>query len=225
MEIHKIATIHTDFPSKFGIPRQSGVVPELKGEIVFEPEYRQPEAFRGLDGFSHLWLVWEFSKAKRDHWSATVKPPRLGGNERMGVFATRSPFRPNPVGLSCVKLEEIRWDEEKGPVLIVSGVDLMDQTPIYDVKPYLPYADCKPEATSGFVDTLQYEELDVVVPEKWLAMIPEEKREALYGVLAQDPRPSYQNDPDRRYGIYFDRFDVRFHVVENQLTVCEIEQV
>lgn len=225
MEIHKIATIHTDFPSKFGIPRQSGLVPELKGEIVFEPEYRQPEAFRGLEGFSHLWLVWEFSKAKREHWSATVKPPRLGGNERMGVFATRSPFRPNPLGLSCVKLETIRWDEEKGPILVVSGVDLMDQTPIYDVKPYLPYADCKPDATSGFVDSLEHKELEVEIPEEWLEMIPVEKRDALYGVLAQDPRPSYQNDPERRYGIYFDQFDVRFHVVENRLTVCEIEQI
>lgn len=218
-----IAHIHTDFPSKFGIPRQSGLVPQLTGEIVMEPQYRQIEAFRGLEGFSHIWLLWEFSKAKREHWSATVKPPRLGGNQRMGVFATRSPFRPNPIGLSCVRLLEIRQDEERGPVLLVGGVDLLDQTPIYDIKPYLPYADCHVDATSGFAGAHARAVLEVVFPDALLNQIPEDKREALLGVLAQDPRPSYQSDENRRYGVSFMEYDVRFYVRGNVLEVVEVE--
>lgn len=220
MEI--IAHIHTDFPAKFGIPRQSGLVEELKGRIVFEPEYRNPDAFRGLDGYSHIWLLWKFSGTKRHSWSATVKPPRLGGNKRMGVFATRSPFRPNDIGLSSVKLERLEMDPEFGPVLHVAGADLMDGTAIYDIKPYLPYTDSHPDALSGFAgDVLDYE-LQVDFPDRWLSMIPKEKQEAIIAVLKQDPRPSYQNIPDRIYGVEFSGFDVRFTVQDQRLTVCEV---
>lgn len=220
MEI--IAHIHTDFPAKFGIPRQSGLVEELKGRIVFEPEYRNPDAFRGLEGYSHIWLLWKFSGTKRHSWSATVKPPRLGGNKRMGVFATRSPFRPNDIGLSSVKLERLELDSEFGPVLHVAGADLMDGTAIYDIKPYLPYTDSHPDALSGFAgDVLDYE-LQVDFPDCWLSMIPKEKQEAIIAVLKQDPRPSYQNIPDRIYGVEFSGFDVRFTVQDQRLTVCEV---
>lgn len=216
-----IAYIHTDFPTKFGIPRQSGLVEELKGEIHFEPEYRNPDAFRGLEGFSHIWLLWKFSESKKDHWSATVKPPRLGGKKRMGVFATRSPFRPNDIGLSCVKLDRVEFSEE-GPILFVSGIDLMDGTPIYDIKPYIPYADCHPEATEGFVSGTKQHELQVVFPEELLEKLPPEKHKAVVGVLKQDPRPAYDADPDRVYGVEFAGFDVRFSVREEILTVCEV---
>ena len=220
-----IAYIHNDFPTKFGVPRQSGLVPQALSMIVFEEKYRVPEAFRGLEGYSHLWLLWEFHQAKREDWSPTVRPPRLGGNTRMGVFATRSPFRPNPIGLSCVKLEEIRKDEHWGTVLLVSGADLMDGTPIYDVKPYLPYADCRPEATGGFAQDVMGHALQVVFPEEWLAQVPSHQQEALLAVLSQDPRPGYQRDPDRIYGFPFGQLEIRFTVNENTLTVCQVEKL
>ncbi|MDY4105017.1 MAG: tRNA (N6-threonylcarbamoyladenosine(37)-N6)-methyltransferase TrmO [Oscillospiraceae bacterium] len=223
--IRPIAYIHTDLPTKFGLPRQSGLVPQLRSTIVMEPLYRDPVAFRGMEGFSHLWLIWGFSENKRDSWAATVKPPRLGGNKRMGVFATRSPYRPNALGLSSVKLESIDFDEKLGPVLTVSGADLMDGTPIYDIKPYLPHTDCHPDALGGFADQFVDYALDVVFPEEWLAMIPEDKREALSGILAQDPRPSYIDDPERVYGFNFLDMDVRFRVRDGVLTVCEIEKL
>lgn len=222
MEIEIIARIHTDFSEKFGIPRQSGLVPELKGEIVFEPKYRNPDALRGIEGFSHLWLIWEFTKAKQDSWSATVRPPRLGGNVRMGVFATRSPFRPNPLGLSCVKLEGVEYDAARGPVVRVSGVDMMDGTPIYDIKPYVPHADLRADAVGGFADARRDYAVKVEFPEELLAKVPEEKRSALEGVLAGDPRPSYQDDPDRVYGFGFAGFEVKFRVANGVLTVCDI---
>lgn len=223
--IRPIAYIHTDLPTKFGLPRQSGLVPQLRSTIVMEPLYRDPVAFRGMEGFSHLWLIWGFSENKRDSWAATVKPPRLGGNKRMGVFATRSPYRPNALGLSSVKLESIDFDEKLGPVLTVSGADLMDGTPIYDIKPYLPHTDCHPDALGGFADQFVDYALDVVFPEEWLAMIPEDKREALSGILAQDPRPSYIDDPERVYGFNYLDMDVRFRVRDGVLTVCEIEKL
>jgi len=217
-----IARIQNDFPTKFGLPRQSGLVSELRSMIVFEPEYRVPEALRGIEGYSHLWLIWQFHQAERDAWSPTVRPPRLGGNARMGVFATRSPFRPNPIGLSSVKLEEVRQEKGLGTVLVVSGADLMDGTPIYDIKPYLPYADCHPEATGGFAHEVKDYALEVVIPEELLAKVPENKREALRGVLAQDPRPGYQRDPERAYGFEFAALEVRFRVTEGVLTVTDI---
>lgn len=217
-----IAHIHTDFPTKFGIPRQSGLVKELEGRIVFEPEYRSVEAVRGLEEFSHIWLLWKFSESKRDHWSATVKPPRLGGKVRMGVFATRSPFRPNDIGLSCVKLEHVELNSELGPVLYVTGADLMDGTPIYDIKPYVLYADCHPEATEGFVSVTKEHELQVEFPKELLQKVPESKRQAVIGVLRQDPRPAYVVDPERVYGVEFAGMDVRFQVQGNQLVVCEV---
>ncbi len=217
-----IARIHNDFPTKFGLPRQSGLVSELRSVIVFEPEYRVPEALRGIEGYSHLWLIWQFHQAERDTWSPTVRPPRLGGNARMGVFATRSPFRPNPIGLSSVKLEEVRQEKGLGTVLVVSGADLMDGTPIYDVKPYLPYADCHPEATGGFAHEVKDYALEVAIPEELLAKVPEDKQEALRGVLAQDPRPGYQRDPERTYGFEFAALEVRFRVTEGVLTVTDI---
>lgn len=220
-----IAHIRTDFPEKFGIPRQSGLVKELTGRIIFEPEYRTPEAFRGLEGFSHIWILWKFSEAKRKTWAATVKPPRLGGNQRMGVFATRSPYRPNDIGLSSVQLQEIEWNEELGPVLHVAGVDLLDKTPIYDIKPYLPYTDSHPEAVAGYAQEVYDYALEVVFPEALLNMIPEPKRQALIEVLKQDPRPAYQEDANRKYGVAFAGFDVRFHVSEGILTVCEVERL
>ena len=218
-----IAHIRTDFATKFGVPRQAGLVPELRGTVVFLPAYRNADALRGLEGFSHIWLIWEFSEAKRDSWSPTVRPPRLGGNARMGVFATRSPFRPNPIGLSCVRLEGVRIDPTLGPVIDVSGADLMDGTPIFDVKPYLPYCDCRPEATAGFTGALDALELEVCFPEALLERIPAALRPGLLGVLAHDPRPQYQRDPKRVYGLAFGGWNVRFRVEENILTVLEAE--
>ena len=217
-----VARIRSDFPTKFGIPRQSGLVEALKASVIFEPEYRNPDALRGLEGFSHLWLIWQFSEAVREDWSPTVRPPRLGGNAAMGVFATRSPFRPNPIGLSCVRLERIEHGTPEGSVLHVAGADLMDGTPIYDVKPYLPYADCHPEATGGFAAGVQDYALKVEIPDEWLSVVPEDKREALRGVLAQDPRPGYRRGDGRRFGVRFAGMDVRFTVADGQLTVCEI---
>ena len=222
MDIQPIAHICSDFSEKFGIPRQSGLVEELTAMVVFEPAYRVPEALRGIEGFSHLWLIWEFSQARRENWSPTVRPPRLGGNLRLGVFATRSPFRPNPLGLSCVRLLEITRDQTLGPVLTVAGADLLDGTPIYDIKPYLPYADCRPDAVGGFAARPKEASLEVDCPPALLARVPEEKRPALLAVLAQDPRPQYQNDPKRIYGMSFAGLEVRFQVVEGRLMVTEI---
>ena len=222
--MHVIARIHNDFPTKFGLPRQSGLVSEVRSMIAFEPEYRVPEALRGLEGYSHLWLIWQFHQAERDTWSPTVRPPRLGGNARMGVFATRSPFRPNPIGLSSVRLEEIRQEPHLGTVLIISGADLMDGTPIYDIKPYLPYADCHPEATGGFAHEVMDHAVEVHIPPRWLEKIPADKVQALQGVLAQDPRPGYQRDPERVYGFEYAGMEVRFRVADNVLTVTEIQQ-
>ena len=222
MEITPIAYIKSDFPEKFGIPRQSGLVEELTATVVFQPPYRVPDALRGLEGFSHLWLIWEFSQARRESWSPTVRPPRLGGNKRLGVFATRSPFRPNPLGLSCVRLLEIRQDREQGPVLVVSGADLLDGTPIYDIKPYLPYADCKPEAMGGFAARPKGADLAVDCSPALLDRVPEDKRAALLAVLAQDPRPQYQDDPERVYGMAFAGLEVKFRVAGERLTVAEI---
>lgn len=217
-----IGHIHTDFPSKFGIPRQSGLVETLKATITFEPEFRNPEAFRGLEEFSHIWLLWKFSKSEKSNWSATVKPPRLGGKKRMGVFATRSPYRPNDIGLSSVKLENIVFDEKLGPILSVAGADLMDGTPIYDIKPYIAYTDSHPDATEGFAGAVKEKELVVEFPEELLKQYPEEKQEAIIGVLKQDPRPAYDTDETRVYGVEFAGFDVRFVVKENYLTVKEL---
>ena len=222
MTLKVIAHIHTAFPTKFGIPRQSGLVEELRGEIIFTPEYRNPDALRGLEDFSHIWLVWQFSGAVRDSWSPTVRPPRLGGNTRMGVFATRSPFRPNPLGLSSVRLEAIEHRPEVGPVLIVRGADLMDGTPIYDIKPYIPYADCHPEATEGFTGQVEMQALTVEIPPELLARFPVEKRDVLVGVLAQDPRPRYQADASRVYGLEFGGYEVKFTVSDQILTVTDI---
>ena len=219
-----IARIRSDFPTKFAIPRQSGLVDELRARVVFEPEYRNADALRGLEGFSHIWLIWQFSKAVRDTWSPTVRPPRLGGNERMGVFATRSPFRPNPVGLSCVRLVEVELHSPEGPVLHVASADLMDGTPIYDIKPDLPYADCRPEATGGFAPAAA-DTLRVDFPAELLEVLPEELRQAAIGVLAQDPRPSYQNDPERVYGFRFGPVEIGFTVADGVLTVCRCEKV
>ena len=216
-----IAKIETDFPEKFGIPRQSGLVSELTGRIVFEPEYRSPEAVKGLEGFTYIWLLWQFEGVKRENWSATVKPPRLGGNKHVGVFATRSPFRPNPIGLSSVKLEGIEYTD-KGPVLHVSGIDLRNKTPIYDIKPYLPYVDCHPEAEDGFAGAVKDYSLEINFPQELLEQIPEEKRKALLEVLKQDPRPSYHADPERRYGVSFAGYDVHFRVENGVLEVFEI---
>ena len=218
-----IARIQSAFPEKFGIPRQSGLVDDLQAQIVFEPEYRNPDAVRGLDEFSHLWLIWEFSAAKRDTWSPTVRPPRLGGNQRLGVFATRSPYRPNPVGLSCVKLERVELDPTLGPVIHVRGADLMDGTPIFDIKPYIPYADCHPDALGGFASDKPEKKLQVEIPEELCSVSSNEVMHALRGVLAQDPRPAYQNDPERVYGLSFAGMEVRFQVDGDKLTVREIE--
>jgi tRNA-Thr(GGU) m(6)t(6)A37 methyltransferase TsaA len=224
MNLKIIARARTDFPTKFGIPRQSGLVEALEAEVVFEPEFRNPDAVRGLEGFSHIWLVWGFSEVSREGWSATVRPPRLGGNLRMGVFATRSPFRPNPIGISCVRLVAVDLEDPRGPVLRVAGADMMDGTPIYDIKPYLP-SDAYPDAADGFKSARRTGALSVDFPGKWLLMIPAGKREALIGVLESDPRPSFQSDPDRRYGFAFAGFDVRFRVDGDVLTVCEVIQL
>ncbi len=218
-----IARIRSEFPEKFGIPRQSGLVPELRAKIIFEQEFRSADALRGIEGFSHLWLIWRFSAAVREGWSPTVRPPRLGGNERVGVFATRSPFRPNPIGLSCVKLEGVGEERGLGPVLYVSGADLMDGTPIYDIKPYLPYADARPEAEGGFAPA-PAETLHVDCAQELLEKLPPQRRAALLGVLAQDPRPPYQNDPEREYGLSFGGWAVRFRVVGGVLRVRAIEE-
>lgn len=217
-----IGHIHTDFPSKFGIPRQSGLVPQLKGTITFEPEFRNPQAFKGLEEFSYIWLLWKFSRSEKEHWSATVKPPRLGGKKRMGVFATRSPYRPNDIGLSSVRLEKIIYDPIQGPVLHVTGVDLMDGTPIYDIKPYIAYSDSHPDASEGFAGQVKERELEVVFPEEFLEQYPEESREAILGVLAQDPRPAYDTDETRVYGVEFAGYDVRFTVQGSRLMVKEL---
>ena len=218
-----IARMHSDFDQKFGIPRQSGLVEELESLIVFEPEFRNPDALRGLEGFSHLWLIWEFSKARREDWSPTVRPPRLGGNQRLGVFATRAPYRPNPIGLSCVRLVGVEHHPEFGPVIRVAGADLLNGTPIYDIKPYLPYADCKPEAVGGFASAPKEATLTVHIPEEFAEKIPEGKRAAVAGVLAQDPRPSYQDDPERVYGMGFGGMEIKFKVDGDDLTVCGVE--
>ena len=225
MSMNIIARIHNDFPSKFGIPRQSGRVPSLRAQIVFEPEYRNRDALRGLEDYSHIWLIWEFSESAGHDWTPTVRPPRLGGNKRMGVFATRSPFRPNPIGLSCVRLEAIRLDGENGPVLEISGADLMDGTPIYDIKPYLPSADCHPDALGGFAAAVDGHRLQVEFPADLLEKVPEKSRQALCDVLAEDPRPGYQEDPQRIYGMRFGKQDIRFRVEQGVLTVCEVASV
>ena len=219
-----IAHIHTDFPTKFGIPRQSGIIPSLQATIVFEPDYRNPEAVRGLEEFSHIWILWEFSKAVRDTWSPTVRPPRLGGNMRKGVFSTRSPFRPNPIGLSSVRLEKMEIDPKLGPVLHVSGADLMDGTPIYDIKPYIAYTDSHPDAVSGFASTPAEYLLEVDFAEDLLQKVPESQKESLIEVLAHDPRPQYQNDPERIYGMAFGGMEVKFKVEGIQLTVVDVKQ-
>ena len=221
--MHIIARIRSDFPTKFGIPRQSGLVEDLRATVVFEPDYRNPDALRGLEEFSHLWLIWQFSQAVRDTWSPTVRPPRLGGNTRMGVFATRSPFRPNPIGLSCVRLVGMEKDPELGHVLVVAGADLMDGTPILDIKPYLPYADSHPEALGGFTCNVGGKVLEVDFPPELLDKVPEDKREALVGVLSRDPRPSYQHDPERVYGMAFAGLEVRFSVDGDVLHVRAVE--
>jgi tRNA-Thr(GGU) m(6)t(6)A37 methyltransferase TsaA len=222
-KMQPIATIRTGFPTKFGIPRQSGLVPQLKATIVFNPEYRNADALRGLEGFSHIWLIWEFSEAVREEWSPTVRPPRLGGNTRLGVFATRSPFRPNPIGLSCVRLESVELSSPNGPVLHVSGADLMDGTPIYDIKPYIPYTDCQPDATAGFTGNVSMHLLNVIIPHELEGKIKPGTLQALRGILAQDPRPRYQDDPERLYGFDFDGYSVKFKVPDpDTLTVTEI---
>lgn len=222
MELKIIAKIYTDYKEKFGIPRQSGIAGGSVGKIVFEKEYRRPEALRGIEGYSHLWLIWHFSEAEREEWSPTVRPPRLGGNKRMGVFATRSPFRPNPVGLSSVKLLSVEKTKEYGTVLKISGADLMDKTPIYDIKPYLSFTDSHPDAVCGFADEKKDENLNVEVSETLLEKIPEEKREILISVLAQDPRPHYIDEPDRVFGFPFAGLEIKFKVDKNMLTVIDI---
>ena len=221
--IRPVAHIRTDFSDKFGIPRQSGRVPALMGKIVFEPEFRDPDALRGIEEFSHLWLLFDFSQSHRDSWSPTVRPPRLGGNKRIGVFATRSPFRPNPIGLSCVKLEKIEHSAKEGTVLIVSGVDQLDNTPILDIKPYIPYADCRPEATGSFAEEQKDYRLEVKIPSPLLELVPEDKREAAMACLADDPRPSYQQDEERVYSMRFAECDIHFTVSGNTLTVTGVD--
>ena len=222
--IQVIARMHSDFATKFGIPRQSGLVEELRSTIVFEPEFRNPDTLRGIEDFSHLWIIWQFSEAVRTEWSPTVRPPRLGGNTRLGVFATRSPFRPNSLGLSSVKLLGVEKTEKYGTVLHVGGADLMDGTPIFDIKPYIPYGDSHPEATGGFTDTADDFLLTVNVPASLLNILPESKREAAIGVLSHDPRPSYQRKPGRVYGLTFAGFDIRFTVEDSTLTVTEVNK-
>ncbi len=225
LEMHMIARIQSDFPTKFGIPRQSGLVEELSARVVFEPEYRSAEAVRGLEGFSHIWLIWGFSEAERETWSPTVRPPRLGGNRRMGVFATRSPYRPNPLGLSAVRLSRIESDPRLGPVLHVQGADLMDGSPIYDIKPYLPAVDSRADAAGGFTGEIAYPDLEVVCPPECRALLDERKQKELCGILRQDPRPSYQEDPRRVYGMLFAGFEVKFSIEGSLLTVRSIEKV
>lgn len=223
LEMKVIARIRSPFPEKFGVPRQSGLVEGLLSQIVFEEGFRNADAVRGLEGFSHIWLIWQFSAAVRETWSPTVRPPRLGGNERMGVFATRSPFRPNAIGLSCVKLERIELEPRLGPVLHVSGADLMDGTPIFDIKPYLPYCDSHPEAAGGWTEGAEHRRLQVLFPPELLAQVPEGQRSGLLGVLAGDPRPRYQKDPRRVYGLRFGDVNVKFTVSGAELTVQAVE--
>lgn len=225
VNIQVIARMRSDFSTKFGIPRQSGLVEALRSTIVFEPEFRNADALRGIEDFSHLWLIWQFSQAVRSGWSPTVRPPRLGGNARMGVFATRSPFRPNNLGLSSVRLLGVEHTAAWGTVLHVGGADLLDGTPIFDIKPYIPYGDCHPEATGGFTDQAGKFLLEVDFPPELLSRLPEEKREAALGVLEHDPRPSYQRDPQRVYGLTFAGWDIRFRVEENLLTVTDVTRV
>ena len=222
LELKVIARIESDFPEKFGIPKQSGIVPALRSTIRFEPEFRNADALRGLDGFSHLWLLWIFSKNVRDTWKPTVRPPRLGGNTRLGVFVTRSSFRPNPIAMSCVKIEEIRPDSKDGPEIIVSGADLMDGTPIVDIKPYLPYADAISDAKGGFATAVANDKLPVTVPAELADALPEDKMDALKEILAQDPRPHYQDDPERIYGFPFAGKEIKFKVNEKGLSVVSI---
>ena len=223
VNIQVIARMHSDFATKFGIPRQSGLVEALRSTIVFEPEFRNSDALRGIEDFSHLWLIWQFSEAVRQGWSPTVRPPRLGGNTRMGVFATRSPFRPNNLGLSSVRLLGVEQTREFGTVLHVGGADLMDGTPILDIKPYLPFTDSHPQATGGFTDGLHLQPLKVIIPEDLKQTIPADQLDALTGVLEQDPRPSYQDDPQRVYGFFFGNLEISFTVCEGTLTVCKVE--
>ncbi len=222
MEIRPIAKIYTDFPEKFGIPRQSGLAKGTQGRIVFLPEYRHPDALRGLSEYDYLWLIWDFSENHRDGWSATVTPPRLGGKERMGVFATRSPFRPNPIGLSCVKLEEIRSSQKEGEVILVSGVDLLDGTPIYDIKPYLPYTDAHPEAAGGFSDTTGQRKLTVEIPSELEEILRPELRETIRVLLSQDPRTAFIHDEERIWGMRYAEYNIRFTVSGDVLRVCEV---
>ena len=217
-----IAHIHSDFAEKFGVPRQSGLVEELEADIVFEPAYQNPDALRGLEDFSHIWLIWVFDRAIRDTWSPTVRPPRLGGNQRMGVFATRSPFRPNSLGLSCVRLQGVSFEGGQA-VLHVSGIDMMDGTPVYDVKPYIPLADCRTDASQGYTRQTAAHQLKVHFPAALLEQLPADKRDAAVGILQQDPRPGYSEDPDRIYGVAFAGFDLRFTVTEDQLKVRSVE--
>ncbi len=226
MELKRIGTVLSPFQDKFGIPRQSGLVKEVQAEIVMEPEYRNPDAFRGIEGFSHLWILWEFHKAEGKK-ALTVRPPRLGGNTRMGVFATRSPFRPNSIGLSVVKLEALRMDEKLGPVLVVSGADILSGTPVYDIKPYLPYVDSVPEAVGGFTEETKEHRLEVELSTEAVTAfdhLPEEQQEALLGILREDPRPAYQDDPERVYGMHFFLYEVHFRVEGQKLILLNLEK-
>lgn len=225
LSMKPIGWVESDFTTKFGVPRQSGLVESLKARILFEPEFRVPEAFRGIEGFSHLWLLWDFSENHRKEWSPTVRPPRLGGNKRLGVFATRSPFRPNPIGLSCVQLERVELDTPQGPVLHILGADLMNHTPIFDIKPYVPYADAHPQAQGGFTDQSEWQKLTVVFPDELQAKLPQEKIVSLVGVLEADPRPKYQHDPARIYGMEFGGYEIKFIVEKRILTVTAIDSV
>lgn len=225
LEFRIIARIRSDFPEKFGIPRQSGLLGQLKSTIVFEPEFRNADALRGMDGFSHLWLLWIFSENIRDTWSPTVRPPRLGGNKRLGVFATRSSFRPNPIAMSCVKIEEINLSTPDGPQIVVSGADLMDGTPIVDIKPYLPYSDSKPDASGGFAESVRHETLEVEISSEILEKFPEDKRESLLEILKEDPRPHYQSNPDRLYGLSFAGHEIKFKVCDSTLRVISIKRL
>ena len=224
MEILPIAVIRTEFPEKFGIPRQSGLASSLRGRIVFNEGYKDPSALRGLESFSHLWLIWEFSSNRHSDWHPTVRPPRLGGNATMGVFATRSPYRPNPLGLSCVELDRIEYSSAEGPIIYVRGADLMDGTPIYDIKPYIRYADSRPDAVCGYADEIPQKTLEVVMSEA-VRMELGDKAEAAVEILAYDPRPSYQNDPERVYGLSYAGYDIKFVVVDNTLTVTELVMI
>ena len=223
MELKIVAHIYTDFPEKFGIPRQSGLIPSLCGKIIFTPSYRTPDALRGITDFSHLWIIWGFSQSKKENWAATVAPPRLGGRKRMGVFATRAPYRPNPIALSSVKLIKLEQDEKFGPVLYVSGVDMLSGTPIYDIKPYLPYCDCHPEAVGGFSESVLSHALNVVFPPDLEKKILYDDLNAVYEILSQDPRTAFINDENRIWGISYKKYNIRFTVKENVLTVCEVD--